>query len=122
MLRILAIAVLLAAASPCWADKPNPQEGRRWRESEAWSFRSEEHTSELQSPDHLACRPLLEKKNPAQRGAARRTRTHLGRTPGHSGLGDHSRPADDTEPSLRRALGEPEPHHRMHCSPLPHAL
>src|SRR5258708_19040955 len=27
--------------------------------------RSEEHTSELQSPDHLVCRLLLEKKNPA---------------------------------------------------------
>src|SRR5258708_22670405 len=26
--------------------------------------RSEEHTSELQSPDHLVCRLLLEKKNP----------------------------------------------------------
>src|SRR5947208_6482317 len=27
------------------------------------SERSEEHTSELQSPDHLVCRPLREKKN-----------------------------------------------------------
>src|SRR5258708_22583779 len=27
-----------------------------------WSYRSEEHTSELQSPDHLVCRLLLEKK------------------------------------------------------------
>src|SRR5258708_23477623 len=27
------------------------------------SSRSEEHTSELQSPDHLVCRLLLEKKN-----------------------------------------------------------
>src|SRR5947208_10995847 len=27
------------------------------------SPRSEEHTSELQSPDHLVCRLLLEKKN-----------------------------------------------------------
>src|SRR5258708_28216298 len=27
--------------------------------------RSEEHTSELQSPDHLVCRLLLEKKNHA---------------------------------------------------------
>src|SRR5947208_4333222 len=27
------------------------------------SARSEEHTSELQSPDHLVCRPLLQKKN-----------------------------------------------------------
>src|SRR5258708_36611765 len=31
--------------------------------SRAWSPRSEEHTSELQSPDHLVCRLLLEKKN-----------------------------------------------------------
>src|SRR5258708_18248415 len=28
--------------------------------------RSEEHTSELQSPDHLVCRLLLEKKNTRQ--------------------------------------------------------
>src|SRR5207244_13166211 len=27
-----------------------------------WPTRSEEHTSELQSPDHLVCRLLLEKK------------------------------------------------------------
>src|SRR5258708_14482862 len=27
------------------------------------AMRSEEHTSELQSPDHLVCRLLLEKKN-----------------------------------------------------------
>src|SRR5258708_17008646 len=30
------------------------------------SDRSEEHTSELQSPDHLVCRLLLEKKKHAQ--------------------------------------------------------
>src|SRR5947208_4311560 len=35
-------------------------------------FRSEEHTSELQSPDHLVCRLLLEKKKKAAR---RRQRT-----------------------------------------------
>src|SRR5258708_25083884 len=29
--------------------------------------RSEEHTSELQSPDHLVCRLLLEKKNKSLR-------------------------------------------------------
>src|SRR5690348_18141196 len=28
-----------------------------------WFLRSEEHTSELQSPVHLVCRLLLEKKN-----------------------------------------------------------
>src|SRR5258708_20887466 len=31
----------------------------------ASEMRSEEHTSELQSPDHLVCRLLLEKKNNA---------------------------------------------------------
>src|SRR5258708_21336686 len=34
-----------------------------WKQSEPWpQYRSEEHTSELQSPDHLVCRLLLEKK------------------------------------------------------------
>src|SRR5438552_5546952 len=32
------------------------------KEGTAAAFRSEEHTSELQSPDHLVCRLLLEKK------------------------------------------------------------
>src|SRR5258708_27921742 len=32
--------------------------------------RSEEHTSELQSPDHLVCRLLLEKKKRTQRNAS----------------------------------------------------
>src|SRR5258708_25891287 len=40
--------------------------------------RSEEHTSELQSPDHLVCRLLLEKKNhcknPQQNSTETRTR------------------------------------------------
>src|SRR5574344_2437773 len=42
-------------------------------------YRSEEHTSELQSPDHLVCRLLLEKKKKQfprrqlqQRGTSRR--------------------------------------------------
>src|SRR5258708_31437479 len=40
--------------------------------------RSEEHTSELQSPDHLVCRLLLEKK---------KKNTRVGRT-AHSTFGD----------------------------------
>src|SRR5258708_31985331 len=39
------IHALAGNASPVWQDR-----------------RSEEHTSELQSPDHLVCRLLLEKK------------------------------------------------------------
>src|SRR5258708_28620983 len=46
---------LIMAASPFRAD--NAKRTRRHDE------RSEEHTSELQSPDHLVCRLLLEKKN-----------------------------------------------------------
>src|SRR5258708_16044648 len=38
-----------------------PLEVRTWVPSEI-GLRSEEHTSELQSPDHLVCRLLLEKK------------------------------------------------------------
>src|SRR5436189_1114898 len=33
------------------------------RTSRGWAARSEEHTSELQSPMYLVCRLLLEKKN-----------------------------------------------------------
>src|SRR5438552_5720685 len=36
---------------------------RRLRVNHSFLLRSEEHTSELQSPDHLVCRLLLEKKN-----------------------------------------------------------
>src|SRR5207244_13193146 len=36
--------------------------GAKWFLAEGEDARSEEHTSELQSPDHLVCRLLLEKK------------------------------------------------------------
>src|SRR5258708_22024611 len=38
------------------------------------TMRSEEHTSELQSPDHLVCRLLLEKKNEITEDPVQRTR------------------------------------------------
>src|SRR5258708_22941133 len=38
--------------------------------------RSEEHTSELQSPDHLVCRLLLEKKKTKQQTLSGPTRVH----------------------------------------------
>src|SRR5258708_9161221 len=54
------------------------------------SERSEEHTSELQSPDHLVCRLLLEKKKDrtrTRRDRPQRTRrpARAGRTPAHTG-------------------------------------
>src|SRR5256885_9511638 len=43
---------------------PPPRPGTRRRQQvHPWSARSEEHTSELQSPCNLVCRLLLEKKN-----------------------------------------------------------
>src|SRR3989442_6442113 len=50
---------------------PSPEDGPirltsdddwKWQSMQAASGRSEEHTSELQSRPHLACRPLLAKK------------------------------------------------------------
>src|SRR5947208_12285463 len=40
----------------------SPRPGSRARAPGCGAGRSEEHTSELQSPDHLVCRLLLEKK------------------------------------------------------------
>src|SRR5574344_3092036 len=38
--------------------------------------RSEEHTSELQSPDHLVCRLLLEKKKQTAKESTRTAKSH----------------------------------------------
>src|SRR5207244_9351850 len=46
------------ASDPC--RRPSSRSRRRRARDDG---RSEEHTSELQSPDHLVCRLLLEKKN-----------------------------------------------------------
>src|SRR5258708_30271030 len=45
------------AAAGCSLPAAGPGRAPGW-----WQGRSEEHTSELQSPDHLVCRLLLEKK------------------------------------------------------------
>src|SRR5690348_17668132 len=46
---------------PAWSSSRPPSE---WRRADG---RSEEHTSELQSPVHLVCRLLLEKKKKTHR-------------------------------------------------------
>src|SRR5258708_28744000 len=43
--------------------RPSRSRGGPSRSRSRSGSRSEEHTSELQSPDHLVCRLLLEKKN-----------------------------------------------------------
>src|SRR5438552_13857531 len=54
------------------------------------SSRSEEHTSELQSPDHLVCRLLLEKKKQFYLHHDARFITHLSNTSNASP--HHTRP------------------------------
>src|SRR5258708_17190942 len=49
---------------------------RKLRQLHEPKRRSEEHTSELQSPDHLVCRLLLEKKKTSL--TAQRTTKHTG--------------------------------------------
>src|SRR5258708_16633285 len=44
------------------------------------NMRSEEHTSELQSPDHLVCRLLLEKKKKTQQHNTQHRQTRQDRT------------------------------------------
>src|SRR5258708_27483860 len=52
------------SAARGWCSRPTRRSPRSSTPSSAASvlLRSEEHTSELQSPDHLVCRLLLEKK------------------------------------------------------------
>src|SRR5258708_10060471 len=52
---------------------PNATEIRSLVYGKSCVARSEEHTSELQSPDHLVCRLLLEKKKEAPSATLRRT-------------------------------------------------
>src|SRR5256885_3144780 len=82
-------------------------------------LRSEEHTSELQSPCNLVCRLLLEKKKstPSRLPRDRRTPAHAGRrtarTPAHPPRPRTRRPAPATSTwraSCKRAYAvEPTP-------------
>src|SRR5258708_26996920 len=58
----LASPRLVSPLSHWWALNPTSSIRARSLNSTRGSSRSEEHTSELQSPDHLVCRLLLEKK------------------------------------------------------------
>src|SRR5258708_22517941 len=53
---------------------PNPHHRQFSETNNTMNNRSEEHTSELQSPDHLVCRLLLEKKK--KKSKKRRKKTH----------------------------------------------
>src|SRR5690348_17889569 len=60
--RTDAVAAPGALVKPSFDEKAGDD-----RDAGEVATRSEEHTSELQSPVHLVCRLLLEKKNPHQK-------------------------------------------------------
>src|SRR5258708_20121841 len=66
---------LFRSPAPRASSRAKPQPCRSRRPARP---RSEEHTSELQSPDHLVCRLLLEKKKKTHPGA------ELGSPPVHT--------------------------------------
>src|SRR5438552_7576981 len=55
-----------ASGSPRRSKRPAARRSS-WKRTWSGRPRSEEHTSELQSPDHLVCRLLLEKKKKKQK-------------------------------------------------------
>src|SRR6202521_1284632 len=70
-----------------------------WRRSLSRT-RSEEHTSELQSPQNLVCRLLLEKKN-----AANGARTEGARERGAAHSAESGAPARRSDPALTQTRG-----------------
>src|SRR5258708_25879420 len=59
-----ALPISLMNNRSCWVFQTGSGRSFAWPRccSSVKAHRSEEHTSELQSPDHLVCRLLLEKK------------------------------------------------------------
>src|SRR4051794_41402128 len=74
---------LPTSPTPCCSPAAGPRGSSRGSRPPASSCaRSEEHTSELQSPVHLVCRLLLEKKKQtAKQAALRRPDTLVARDP-----------------------------------------
>src|SRR5258708_16471657 len=61
-LPLCVAAFLLTAGAIAWGVLTDVHDARLQASWTSVRTRSEEHTSELQSPDHLVCRLLLEKK------------------------------------------------------------
>src|SRR5258708_14093582 len=63
VVRFLRVQQSLSVDDQCFGECANDGFRGSQHAFDGIGDRSEEHTSELQSPDHLVCRLLLEKKN-----------------------------------------------------------
>src|SRR5690348_17689400 len=72
-----------AAAAACPAETESGPMNDRFSNC-ICTFRSEEHTSELQSPVHLVCRLLLEKKKTTSYNTPACTHLYISHTHSHS--------------------------------------
>src|SRR5438552_13593978 len=90
--------------------------------NEIFQMRSEEHTSELQSPDHLVCRLLLEKKKKGTTARARRAAGVRGSAvcaPLHA-LAFRHHPRLESARAAGQAPGRAAARRRLLRRPLPH--
>src|SRR2546426_1912214 len=76
LLKIMCLAVTLALAMPGLALAQNVASNKSFFYKSTDGIRSEEHTSELQSPCNLVCRLLLEKKKKYYKRTAQHRRSH----------------------------------------------
>src|SRR5438552_18519492 len=70
-------ALPISIIRPPVSDRSAPVSGSATAAPGFAAARSEEHTSELQSPDHLVCRLLLEKKNRSRQTKANENRHRM---------------------------------------------
>src|SRR5258708_27255556 len=73
--------------------KRHPADFALWKAQKPGEPRSEEHTSELQSPDHLVCRLLLEKKKHSTEYPAQPDSTQMCPAPGRGPTSVAHRPS-----------------------------
>src|SRR5258708_11545211 len=82
--------------------------------------RSEEHTSELQSPDHLVCRLLLEKKNQTPENRSAKQLGIFGHAIRHRSDDPHRRNCHEPSRTQRRPRTPPITWRSLHmaaCTP-----
>src|SRR5256885_10768452 len=77
LFRSSALLAGMVRAPNSYSPVINPERARQRRDVVLTRMRSEEHTSELQSPCNIVCRLLLEKKINVERNTANHNELHV---------------------------------------------